>query len=276
MRIKQGGNVTAAVIVTRVEPNYPEEARRRRIEGRVVVHAIIGIDGAVKDLEVISGPQELTQSALDAVRQWRYKPTLLNGQPVEVDTTIAVEYVLPRVSDGPATPSADKTPAPALTRIPSMAEATAQREKEREAQAAVDPEMAADVRRLLELTGGIRITSMIFNSFMPTVKEQLLRDLPASEDRDKIVDTFIRKMEERVSSSELVDIVIPIFAKHFTREDIKNSLAFYDSPTGKRLIQDTPAYVQDVQTAASKHWMNIVMPELLKEMADEFPKGKSK
>jgi len=81
-------------IVDRVQPNYPDEARRQHIEGQIVLHALIGIDGAVKELTVISGPQELTQSALEAVKRWRYRPSLLNGNPLEVDTTITVNFLL--------------------------------------------------------------------------------------------------------------------------------------------------------------------------------------
>jgi len=93
-RIRQGGNVTAAMLINRVQPMYPPLARQTRISGTVRLHAIIGKNGAVQQLEVISGHPLLVQAALDAVRQWRYRPTLLNGEPVEVDTTIDVIFSL--------------------------------------------------------------------------------------------------------------------------------------------------------------------------------------
>jgi protein TonB len=93
-RIKQGGNVTAASIITQTKPLYPALARQARIQGNVVLHAIIDKEGKVAQLEVISGHPLLVQSALDAVKQWRYKPTLLNGDPVEVDTTITVTFTM--------------------------------------------------------------------------------------------------------------------------------------------------------------------------------------
>jgi periplasmic protein TonB len=93
-RIKQGGNVTAASIIAQTRPLYPALARQARIQGNVVLHAIIDKDGKVAQLEVISGHPLLVQSALDAVKQWRYKPTLLNGDPVEVDTTITVTFTM--------------------------------------------------------------------------------------------------------------------------------------------------------------------------------------
>src|SRR5271166_893480 len=93
-RVKQGGNVTAASILTQTRPLYPPLARQARIQGNVVLHAIIDKEGKVAQLEVISGHPLLVQSALDAVKQWRYKPTLLNGDPVEVDTTIQVTFTM--------------------------------------------------------------------------------------------------------------------------------------------------------------------------------------
>jgi protein TonB len=92
--LRVGGNVQAARIINRVQPVYPPLARQTRISGTVRLHAIIGKDGTIQQLEVMSGHPLLQQSALDAVRQWRYQPTLLNGDPVEVDTTIDVIFSL--------------------------------------------------------------------------------------------------------------------------------------------------------------------------------------
>jgi protein TonB len=86
--------VQAARLVNKVTPLYPPLARQTRISGTVRLHAIIGKNGAVEQLQVVSGHPLLVQSALDAVRQWRYQPTLLNGDPVEVDTEIDVVFSL--------------------------------------------------------------------------------------------------------------------------------------------------------------------------------------
>jgi protein TonB len=92
--LRVGGNVQAARIINRVQPVYPALARQTRISGTVRLHAIIGKDGTIQQLEVMSGHPLLQQNALEAVRQWRYQPTLLNGEPVEVDTTIDVIFSL--------------------------------------------------------------------------------------------------------------------------------------------------------------------------------------
>jgi protein TonB len=93
-RIRQGGNVTAAKLMNKVQPQYPPLARQTRISGTVRLHAIIGKNGGVEQLEVMSGHPLLVQAALDAVRQWKYQATTLNGEPVEVDTTIDVIFSL--------------------------------------------------------------------------------------------------------------------------------------------------------------------------------------
>jgi protein TonB len=92
--IRVGGNVAQANLIHQVTPQYPAIAKTAHISGTVLLHAIIGKDGTVQDLQYISGPPLLMRSAMDAVRQWRYKPTLLNGDPVDVDTTISVVFTL--------------------------------------------------------------------------------------------------------------------------------------------------------------------------------------
>jgi protein TonB len=93
-RIPVGGNVQRASLLRQVQPLYPPLAKQARIQGTVRLHAIIAKDGTIQQLEVMSGHALLQQSALDAVRQWRYRPTLLNNEPVEVDTTIDVIFTL--------------------------------------------------------------------------------------------------------------------------------------------------------------------------------------
>ena len=84
----------AANILSKVAPVYPPDAKKARVTGSVVLEAMIGKDGNVENLKVVSGPSMLQQSAMDAVRQWTYKPYLLNGDPVEIKTKITVVYSL--------------------------------------------------------------------------------------------------------------------------------------------------------------------------------------
>jgi protein TonB len=93
-RTRVGGQVQEARIIAKPTPIYPPLARQARIQGRVVLHAIIDKEGRVSELESVSGHPLLIRAALDAVQNWRYQPTILNGEPVEVDTTIDVNFVL--------------------------------------------------------------------------------------------------------------------------------------------------------------------------------------
>ena len=95
-RLSIGGTVEAAKLVTKVQPVYPESAKSASISGTVILHAVIGMDGRPLSLRVMNSQidPELAKSAVEAVSQWRYTPTLLNGEPIEVDTTIQVNYSL--------------------------------------------------------------------------------------------------------------------------------------------------------------------------------------
>jgi protein TonB len=92
VRVSQG--VSQGLLVKRVQPNYPPLARQARIQGTVVLHAVISKDGSIENLTLVSGHPMLAPAAIDAVKQWRYKPYLLNGEPVEVDTEVQVNFTL--------------------------------------------------------------------------------------------------------------------------------------------------------------------------------------
>jgi protein TonB len=93
-RVRVGGNVQQAKLIHSPRPIYPPLAKQARIQGVVRLQAIIAKDGSIQELQVLQGHPLLVQSALDAVRQWRYQPTLLNNEPVEVVTTIDVVFTL--------------------------------------------------------------------------------------------------------------------------------------------------------------------------------------
>jgi protein TonB len=86
--------VTEGLLIQKITPVYPKLAIVARQQGTVLLHAVIGRDGTIKNLQVISGPPMLVQAALDAVERWRYRPYLLNNEPVEVETQITVNFTL--------------------------------------------------------------------------------------------------------------------------------------------------------------------------------------
>jgi len=93
-RIRVGGNVQAANLISKVTPGYPVDAKAARVQGVVRFTAVIGKDGVIQSLDLVEGPALLAPAATDAVKQWIYRPTLLNGNPVEVVTQIDVNFTL--------------------------------------------------------------------------------------------------------------------------------------------------------------------------------------
>ena len=81
-------------LIYRVQPQYPPLARQARVQGSVILRAVITRDGKIANLQVVSGHPLLVQSAMDAVLQWRYRPYYLNNEPVEVETQVTVNFTL--------------------------------------------------------------------------------------------------------------------------------------------------------------------------------------
>jgi TonB family protein len=92
VRVSQG--VSQGLLIHRVQPIYPASARQSHVQGTVIMRAVISKDGRIEKLNPISGPKELIPAAVGAVQQWRYKPYLRAGQPVEVETQIVVNFQL--------------------------------------------------------------------------------------------------------------------------------------------------------------------------------------
>ena len=92
VRVSQG--VTQGLLIRKIQPNYPPLARQARIQGTVLLQAEISRDGTIENLRLISGHPMLAPAAIEAVKQWRYKPYILNGEPVEVETQITVNFTL--------------------------------------------------------------------------------------------------------------------------------------------------------------------------------------
>ncbi|HLX83041.1 MAG TPA: energy transducer TonB [Terriglobales bacterium] len=93
-RVRVSSGVSTGLLIKKVQPNYPPLAKQARIQGSVVLQAEISKDGTIQNLQLISGHPMLAPAAIEAVKQWRYKPYLLNGEPVAVDTQVVVNFSL--------------------------------------------------------------------------------------------------------------------------------------------------------------------------------------
>jgi TonB family protein len=93
-RVRVSSGVMAGLLISKVNPTYPDDARQARIQGVVVLHVQIDKEGNVEKIELISGHPLLAPAAIEAVQQWKYKPYLLNGNPIEVDSQVQVNFML--------------------------------------------------------------------------------------------------------------------------------------------------------------------------------------
>jgi TonB family protein len=105
--LRISGVVMQAKVIHADPPKYPEEARKKNIQGVVTLDVVIGKNGAVESARVTDGPKELARAAVNAVKHWRYEPTLLNGKPVGVETQVQLGFKLTAPKEkGPAKPPA--------------------------------------------------------------------------------------------------------------------------------------------------------------------------
>lgn len=238
-RVRIGGTVAAGNIINKVNPAYPPLARQTRISGTVRLHAIIGKEGSVLQLEVMSGHPLLVQSALDAVRQWKYKPTLLNGEAVEVDTTIDVIF--------------------AFNEDPKQS-----------ARKAIDPVLREDVLQLLELTGGMKSAETVMRKMFAGMRPMMLKQFEGLQDRERIVSSYEDKLVALVQGEEFREGTVAVYAKYFTDEDVRNLLAFYKTPTGKKFNEALPQFSADAVEMGQSLFL-AKLPELMKELCKEYP-----
>ncbi len=250
-----GDTLIGARLIHKTDPVYPALAAEARLEGRVVLHLFIGGDGMVKEASVVSGQPLLQQAAIDAVHQWRWDPALRNGHPTEDDTTVAVVFALP----------------PRPNEIPGTEQELALKRAEAAALAEIDPGLVLDIRRLLQAED---LPIEVLESLGPLfdeLKPGLLRDLPAGTDSEKIAGRLYKKLQEAVSRPDFFDPIIPAYAKHFSREEIKGLLAFFESPIGRHYAYDRRIILREYSEAAQSHWEKIVIPRIVREMRAEFP-----
>ena len=236
-RIRLGGTVTAAKMMHKVEPVYPPLARQARISGTVTLRTIIGRDGKVKQLEVLSGHPLLVQAALDAVRQWEYQPTLLNGEPVEIETTIDVIFELRDHS-----PDGDQPAQSAPANAGGTKEAKILRTEPDE----IDSVLRADLEKLLAVTGTERQQEAVCKKILESLRPILFRSVGDQIARARILDSFQEKFLKVFTSDRAKEGMIAVYAAYFDDEDIKALIAFNESTAGKKMLRVMPQLSGDL------------------------------
>ncbi len=259
-RIRIGGNVASSKITHLVQPVYPEAAKSAHISGTVMLHCVIAKDGTIMQLTYVSGPPLLLKAAMDAVRQWTYQPTLLNGNPVEVDTTVSVVFTLG------GTTSADDSqqgPAPAAPDKSDLGMGAAPSSD-------IDSQFKADILRLMDLThfqDKQRVTiRQLFNSMRPA----LLATIPVTPNREKIVDTYMEKLGDLLQSDEFTARVIAIYAQDLTDADVKAAVAFYETPAGQHYLEGTTKMAPDLVTIGQQVALRN-LPAIFRDLCKQYP-----
>ncbi len=238
----------AAQLINRAQPVYPELARQTRIQGTVRLHAIISKDGAVQQLEVLSGHPLLVQSAMDAVRQWRYRPTLLNGDPVEVDTTIDVIYSL----------NEDKSQdAPKLMPlVPS-----------------IDPQLRADILEMMKTAHMQQTSQEAGKAIFEKLRPQLFTNIKDETLRAKVADSFLAKLLHSFDEEEFREGVVTAYAKYFDDSEIKELAKFYQTPAGQKFNKvagNLTADLMELGQTVARHDLPNIFQQLCKEFPEEL------
>jgi TonB family protein len=247
-RVRIGGNVQAAKMIHQVQPVYPQIAKTAHVQGTVILHAIVAKDGTILEVQYVSGPALLMRSAMEAVRQWRYAPTLLNGEPVEVDTTISIVFTLG--GDAPAAaPDQDAAP------------------KE------IDPQFRADVMELLDTMNFRDLFARAVKEASKTVRDQMVKMLPATPNRDKIIDEYFDKLGALIQRPEALEGLVQIYTKYLTDEDVKAATKFYQTPAGRRVLEVLPK-IQGEAMQWGERLAASNAKDILVELCHEYPELK--
>lgn len=256
LRIRIGGDVMQAKLVKEVDPRYPQEAEDANVTGTVVLHAIIGTNGKIQDLKLMTGPPMLIQPAMNAVRQWEYAPVLLNGEPVEVETVISVRFCMECGATPPSSSGASESPSGSTSSSSSSSAKTAGVESTQagaaqtpaasgcfsaqETQAgspsssgAIDPQLKSDLDELLAVMHYEEKATAGMNAMIPSVRKQLEDAFPPTPNKEKILDRFFEELTDLAKTDEFKGAIENVYAKYLTDDDVKAMIAFYKTPAGQ-------------------------------------------
>jgi hypothetical protein len=138
------------------------------------------------------------------------------------------------------------------------------------AQAALAADKQADIRRLLELTGAGSIATQAMEEMEKNIRPLMTQSLPPGEYRDRLVDLFFKKFNQKSDPAKLVDLMVPIYEKYYTADEIKSLINLYQTPLGKKMITILPKILAESQ-AADEHWGQELGRECMIEVLEEHP-----
>lgn len=206
-------------------PQYPAIAKAAGIQGTVVLRATISREGKVTDLQVVSGPPMLQSAALAAVRTWTYKPYLLNGRPVDVETQVNVVFSLGSLPPAATAQAAPDFPPPE------------------------HPVTADQVRELMDLSGMTNLQKQLLAGMMPTLRSSMPPYMP-----DDVLDDF----QNSVVGSDMEEAVVKSYQAHMSTEDATAAIEFYKTPAGQRILAETPVIMRELQVAGGQIGIKVL------------------
>lgn len=272
-RVRVGANVTSAKLVHMVQPVYPPIAKTAHISGTVVLHCIIAKDGRMLEVSFISGPPLLMQAAMDAVREWTYHPTLLNGNPVEVETTISVVFALGQKPAGD--PPKQEAPAAAPNSTESTPGSAASPDDSTSvtvnaASDTIDPQFVADVQRLMDLTHLKEKQEEVMRNMLDSMRPTLTASFPNTANREKIIDAYGNKLIGLVQSDDFKQKLITLYARYLTDDDVKAAIAFYETSAGQHVLESSMKLAPELMAAGQQIAVDN-LSSIFQDLCKEFP-----
>jgi hypothetical protein len=137
----------------------------------------------------------------------------------------------------------------------------------------IDPIKEADIRKLLEISGNAKLAEEMVATSTEQLRTSILKSLPEGEHSQKILDSFLRRYKVRFTSEQLTALIIPIYDKCLSDEDIKGLIEFYQSPLGQRAVKALPSIAREAQQSGFDFGQKVVQ-QVIKEVQDEFPELK--
>jgi TonB family protein len=272
-RIRVGGTVASSKIDHMVAPIYPPIAKTAHVSGTVLLHCIIAKDGRMLEVSFISGPPLLMKAAMDAVRQWTYHPTLLNGNPVEVETTISVVFALGQKPAGD--PPKQEAPAAAPNTTESTPGTAANPDNSTSvtvnaASDTIDPQFAADVQRLMDLTHLKQKQEEVMRNMLDSMRPTLTASFPNTANREKIIDAYGNKLIGLVQSDDFKQKLITLYARYLTDDDVKAAIAFYETSAGQHVLESSMKLAPELMAAGQQIAVDN-LSSIFQDLCKEFP-----
>lgn len=246
----------AAKRIDHTEPDYPIEARRAHIDGSVLLEVTISTAGIPTNIRMVAGSNILlNRAAVDAVRQFRYSPTTVDGEPVEVEATVCVLFMLGQGETDRLVP------------IPPVAPNIKVDGKwiqlQRNAVAALDPATVASIRHLLDL--GSRDNDTLKQrvaDFLARSKILITGYFPNQKDPSEVADRVISKVSAETDISTLSDLMVLAYAKHLSREQAESAITALQTSGAKVSLEQQDAIHADALAALHDFYSKVLVPEI--------------